>query len=202
MSGEAAKTSDDRVEPSSPVRIRWQGDIVAIQVRAWVWRYKTDNRTHYHLGFNLWIEGEMACQPRSFIVAISDTQHRKLHFRIGDMVKGAGWPTGDAKREIADLYRAGALKVLSRPNPEPPLTLPPFIGEPPGIEVFKCPGTIAQDGSGTATSGSTGGSTFSTTTWQSDKASDLALASPGNDSAMIALPQFGCGNYRRPPSIG
>ena len=39
-------------------RIRWQGKIQAIQCRAWVWRYRTDNRTHHPLGFNVWIEGD------------------------------------------------------------------------------------------------------------------------------------------------
>ena len=47
-------------EPSqqSSFRVRWQGQIEAVQCRAWVWRYKTDNRTHHHLGFNLFVEGE------------------------------------------------------------------------------------------------------------------------------------------------
>ena len=36
-------------DESAPARIRWQDRIESVQCRAWVWRYKMDNRTH-HLG--------------------------------------------------------------------------------------------------------------------------------------------------------
>ena len=53
-------------------RIRWQGEIESVQCRAWVWRYKTDNRTHYPLGFNLFVNGEAEGREGRFIVAVSD----------------------------------------------------------------------------------------------------------------------------------
>ncbi len=73
-------TKPVNTEPSQQVssRIRWQGQIESVQCRAWVWRYKTDNRTHHHLGFNLFVKGEADGREGRFIVAVSDTQHTKL----------------------------------------------------------------------------------------------------------------------------
>ncbi len=33
---------------NSPSKVNWEGVIVSIQPRTRVWRYLTDNRTHYH----------------------------------------------------------------------------------------------------------------------------------------------------------
>ncbi len=37
-------------------------------------RYLTDNRTHYHLGYNLFIEGDSCNPDKHFTVAISEKQ--------------------------------------------------------------------------------------------------------------------------------
>ncbi|MGE3808439.1 MAG: hypothetical protein AB7K24_27565, partial [Gemmataceae bacterium] len=128
-------TKAAHTQPGS--RIRWQGQIESVQCRAWVWRYKTDNRTHHHLGFNLFVKGEADGQEGRFIVAVSDTQHAKLQFRIGDVFKGTAWPCLKAKHDIADYYRAGELKALSRAAEQPDPISPPFTGLPPPIEVFQ-----------------------------------------------------------------
>ncbi len=111
----------------SPDKIKWQGAIQSVQPRTRVWRYVVDNRTHYHLGFNLWISGEAGGEQRDFVVAVSDKQHAKHQFRIGDVARGTAWPKKYEKREFADFYRAGALKVLERPDPDadvaPPLAV-------------------------------------------------------------------------------
>ena len=43
------------MNPAS-AKVRWSGIVRAIQSRARVWRYRTDNRTHYHVGLNVWLE--------------------------------------------------------------------------------------------------------------------------------------------------
>lgn len=54
-----------------------------------VWRYYvTDNRTHYHLGYNLLIIGESSDSKQQFTVAISEKQHLKGLFRSWDIVEG------------------------------------------------------------------------------------------------------------------
>ena len=116
----------------SPSRIRWQGQIEAVQCRAWVWRYKMDNRTHHHLGFNLFVKGEADRQTGRFIVAVSDTQHTKLQFRIADVFRGTAWPCIKAKHDIADYYCAGGFKALSRADAQADPSEPPFTGLPAG----------------------------------------------------------------------
>ena len=127
------------IEPSQQLvsRIRWQGQIESVQCRAWVWRYKMDNRTHHHLGFNLFVTGEADGREGRFIVAVSDTQHTKLRFRIGDVFKGTAWPCIKAKHEIADYYRAGGLRALVRADEQTDPAGPPFTRLPPPIEVFR-----------------------------------------------------------------
>jgi hypothetical protein len=69
-------------------KIEWRGTIVSIQPRTTVWRYKLDNRTHYHRGYNLFLDGEVNGIKSQFSVAISEKQQIKLIFRIGDEGKG------------------------------------------------------------------------------------------------------------------
>jgi len=130
---------------SSTTRIRWQGAIQAVQCRAWVWRYRTDNRTHHHLGFNLWVDGEVDGQSGKFIVAISDTQQGKLQFRIGDVAKGTAWPCVKARHDIADFYRAGGMRILSRRDTPTEQEAPPFVGTPPPLAVFESRGARMLD---------------------------------------------------------
>lgn len=70
------------------VKIKWQGQIKSIQPRTRVWRYVTDNRTHYHIGYNVFLEGESDEGLQSFAVAISEKQQLKGQFRIGDFISG------------------------------------------------------------------------------------------------------------------
>ena len=43
---------------SEPEKIQWSGTIVSIQPRTAVWRYRLDNRTHYHRGYIIFLDGE------------------------------------------------------------------------------------------------------------------------------------------------
>jgi len=123
-------------EPSS-VRIHWQGRIESVQCRAWVWRYKMDNRTHHHIGFNLFLNGEADGRDGKFILAVSETQHCKLQFRIGDEFKGTAWVCVNAKHDIADYYRAGNLRALSRAAEVPAAEGPPYTELLPRVAVFE-----------------------------------------------------------------
>ena len=48
----------------------WSGTIVSIQPRTTVWRYRLDNRTHSHIGYNLFLDGEDNGLAGPFSVAI------------------------------------------------------------------------------------------------------------------------------------
>jgi len=121
-----------RTAPSAG-KVRWSGVITAIQPRAWVWRYKGNYRTHHETGFNLWVAGE----DGKVVVAISALQQQKLGFRHGDTAAGTAWPVQGGKREIADLYRAGNLKVLNKPDRNADRGGPPFIDLVPAIDIYK-----------------------------------------------------------------
>ena len=117
-------------------KVRWSGVITAIQPRAWVWRYKFNYRTHHVTGFNLWVKGT----DGKVAVAISGLQQQKLRFRLGDTAAGTAWPVQGKKREIADLYRAGDLQVIDRPNRNADRSGPPFIDIVPDVEIYKSRG--------------------------------------------------------------
>lgn len=127
-----AGTDRPRAAPAAD-KVRWSGVVTAIQPRAWVWRYKTDNRTHNLTGFNLWVNGK----DGKVVVAISALQRQKLGFRLGDTASGTAWPVQGKKREIADLYRAGDLKVLNRPDRNADQGGPPFVDMIPDIEIYR-----------------------------------------------------------------
>lgn len=119
------------------VKMNWQGEIVAIQPRTRVWRYLTDNRTHYHIGFNLFILGASSDGKKQFSVAISEKQQFKGLFRIGDVLEGTGWTKQYEEREFADYYRAGSLKVLNKASVHLETVSPPWMMLPPTMQIYE-----------------------------------------------------------------
>ncbi len=118
-------------------KVNWQGKIISIQPRTRVWRYLTDNLTHYHLGYNFFIEGHSSDAKKQFTVAISEKQQIKGLFRIGDMIKGTAWTKKYEEREFADYYRAGSLKLLDRANENFEVKSPPWVLMPPSIQTYE-----------------------------------------------------------------
>ncbi len=118
-------------------KVNWKGRITSIQPRTRVWRYLTDNRTHYHLGYNLFIEGQSNDSKKQFTVAISEKQQLKGLFRIGDLLEGTAWTKKYEEREFADYYRAGSLKLLDRVNETFEVISPPWIMIPPSIQIYE-----------------------------------------------------------------
>lgn len=110
-------------------KISFRGVVRAVQVRSDVWRYRLDNRTHSHTGYNVFLDGVADGEERAFCVAISERQQQKCHIRIGDELSGTGWTKLYPKREYADFYRAGALKVISRGIDPDDESHPPFTDE-------------------------------------------------------------------------
>jgi hypothetical protein len=118
-------------------KVSWEGKIVSIQPRTRVWRYLTDNRTHYHLGYNLFVERCSSDGKKQFVVAISEKQLLKVLFRIGDVIEGTAWTKQYEEREFADYYRAGSLKLLNRADANFEMTAPPWIMMPPSMQVYE-----------------------------------------------------------------
>ncbi len=71
-------------------KVKWSGRVRSIQPRTRVWRYITHNRTHYHIGYNVFLTGESENDLEEFTVAISEKQLQKLDLQIDDELKGHG----------------------------------------------------------------------------------------------------------------
>lgn len=121
---------------NEPEKIEWQGTIRSIQPRTTVWRYRLDNRTHYHIGYNLFLDGEADGRKTQFSVAISEKQQQKLIFRIGDVAKGTAWTKMYEVSDYADYYRAGGLKIIEKAELTD-TTPPPYRIEPPDMATYK-----------------------------------------------------------------
>ena len=119
------------------IKIEWSGTVVSIQPRTRVWRYLTDNRTHYHIGYNLFLEGFADGVDRPFVIAISEKQQQSGEFAIGDVIKGTAWTKLYPEREFADFYRAGALKHISRADNATPITPPPWVMPPLDMATYE-----------------------------------------------------------------
>lgn len=118
------------------VKIKWEGKIISIQPRTRVWRYLTSNRTHYHIGYNIFVAGKCDEGLEVFCVAISEKQHLKSDFRIGDVVSGTGWTKKYSNREFADFYRAGSLKIHKKCKPAEDSECP-WTGRMPLMDVYE-----------------------------------------------------------------
>jgi hypothetical protein len=121
---------------SDSEKIQWQGTIISVQPRTNVWRYRTDNRTHYYKGYNIFLEGEINGSPGRFAVAISEVQQQTLVFRIGDQAKGTAWTKKNSESDYADFYRAGGLIITKKAELIPP-DPPPYLIEPPDLDTYK-----------------------------------------------------------------
>ncbi|MBC8062851.1 MAG: hypothetical protein H7Y18_19640 [Clostridiaceae bacterium] len=128
---------------STSLKVNWQGEIVAIQPRTRVWRYLTDNRTHYLIGYNLFIVGDGIEGEKQFSVAISEKQQLKDLFRIGDVLAGTAWTKIYAEREFADYYKAGSLKLLSRVSVNTEMISPPWMMIPPTMQIYEKIGAMS-----------------------------------------------------------
>jgi len=120
-----------------PDKIEWQGEILSIQPRTRVWRYVTDNRTHFHIGYNLFIDGASDDGKTRFVVAISEKQQQSAQFRIGDVVRGTAWTKLYPEREYADYNRAGALKRISEGADIADADAPPWRIPVPDMKTYE-----------------------------------------------------------------
>lgn len=121
------------MSPDKSGKIQWYGTIASMQPRTRVWRYVTDNRTHYHIGYNLFIDdGDIR-----FAVAISEKQQQSVGFRIGDVIQGTAWPKQYPEREFANYYRAGALKRIAEAPYLDVSDPPPWIMPLPDMKTYE-----------------------------------------------------------------
>jgi len=122
---------------NNQAKIEWHGIIKSIQPRTTVWRYVLDNRTHSHIGYNLFLDGVADGTEAPFSVAISEKQQKKLDFGIGDEVQGTAWTKLYEETDYADYYRAGGFKILERTEQLGLTRSPPFLIPPPDMATYE-----------------------------------------------------------------
>lgn len=122
---------------NNQTKIEWQGTILSIQPRTNVWRYVIDNRTHSHIGYNLFLDGYTSGENGRFCVAISAKQQQNGGFRIGDVLKGTAWTKKYPQWEYADYYRVGALKRFEKTMSDPETDIPPWKIDPPDMQTYE-----------------------------------------------------------------
>lgn len=123
-------------DENDSIKIKWEGTIRSIQPRTRVWRYITHNRTHFHVGYNIFFAGKSEEGLTEFSIAISEKQQQKGNFQIGDRLKGTAWTKRYPKREFADYYRAGSLKILQR-DEKPIRKTCPWTGRVPEMDTYE-----------------------------------------------------------------
>lgn len=118
-------------------KIAYEGTIISVQPRSNVWRYRLDNRTHRHTGYNIFLVGVANLEEGEFSVAISEKQQEKHRFHIGDVIKGTGWTKMYPELEYADYYRAGGLRKMSAAEIEKDEKGAPWTGEVPALATYE-----------------------------------------------------------------
>jgi hypothetical protein len=117
---------------------QWKGIVLSVQPRIRLSR-SFDQQAHSYLGFVLRVRGLMDGKEGEFLIAVGKAAHEKHRFHVGDEVSGAGIPVEDSRLEIADLYKASALKVVARAG-DSGQRPPPYLGTPPNLEVYRSRG--------------------------------------------------------------
>lgn len=124
------------VEEDTKRKISFRGQILSVQPRSNVWRYRLDNRTHSMTGYNIFLRGVVEEEEKSFSIAISEKQQKKYRFHIGDEVSGTAWTKMYPKLEYADYYRVGLLRKLVETVQPDENTKEPWVGEVPELSVY------------------------------------------------------------------
>ncbi len=119
-------------------KIKWRGDIIAIQPRIRPGR-SFDQRSHSYLGYSLCVDGFLEGESRTFSVGIGKALHQKFELQAGDAVEGVAQPVERAELESVEFYKVSSFKRLSQSNGDLPSS-PPWLGVPPGLDVYRARG--------------------------------------------------------------
>ena len=117
-------------------KICFRGIVKSVQPRSNVWRYRLDNRTHSHTGYNVFLAGEADGEEREYAIAISEKQQEKYRFHIGDEISGTGWTKKYPDCEYADYYRIGSLKKITESKISYLNDSEPWMSEVPELSVY------------------------------------------------------------------
>jgi len=116
-------------------KMRFEGAIGSVQPRIRLTR-SFDIREHSYLGFMLRLNGRVDEEPGVFTIGIGPGTQGKHKFRTGMSITGECVPVADTRLEPVEFYKVSKVYISDRPA-ESDDTPPPWIGEPPALEVYR-----------------------------------------------------------------
>lgn len=119
----------------SAEKISWSGRIVSVQPRIRLLR-SFDERQHDYLGYVLGCEGVVGQETGHFLIAIGTGAQEKHTFQVGMEVSGESTPVDDPRLETATYYKTSSLKVVKAAEAGSS-AMPPFLGVPPNLEIYR-----------------------------------------------------------------
>jgi hypothetical protein len=119
-------------------KILWSGNVISIQPRIRLTR-SFDQRSHSYLGYVLQVYGVVGEEKRTFTIGIGKGAHAKHQFRAGDIITGKSEAVRNTRTEVAEYYKASALRVIKRKD-EPVGPPPPWRGMPPELVIYRARG--------------------------------------------------------------
>ena len=117
------------------MKIPWSGTILSVQSRIRLSR-SFDESAHTYQGYTLRISGTLGDEPAEALIGIGKAAQAKHQFRLGDEASGESEPVFDPKMETAQFYKTAKLKLLKRAEEDDNMP-PPWIEEPPALEVYR-----------------------------------------------------------------
>lgn len=120
---------------NSSVKIPWQGRIISVQARIRLMR-SFDERSHSYLGYVLDIDGTCGETSGEFLIAVGPGAHEKYHFQAGMMASGVSVPVDDPQMETAGYYKVSQIKI-EKSSEKISENVPPYLGVPPALEVYR-----------------------------------------------------------------
>jgi hypothetical protein len=123
---------------STGMKTRWSGTVLSVQPRIRLSR-SFDERAHTYQGYTLRIEGTVDGEQGRALIGIGKAAQAKHQFRLGDQAGGESEPVLEPRMETAELYKTSKLRLLKRAE-EADNMPPPWIEEPPPLDVYRARG--------------------------------------------------------------
>ncbi|MFC2173679.1 hypothetical protein ACFLU6_13775 [Acidobacteriota bacterium] len=117
------------------MKIPFEGVVKSVQPRIRLTR-SFDQRSHSYLGYLIRILGFVGDQKAEFLLGIGKAAQAKHGLQMGYTISGECEPVGKAKIDPVEYYRVAKLNV-TRNLPRDIIEPPPWLGNPPKLEVYR-----------------------------------------------------------------
>ncbi|MCK5149084.1 hypothetical protein KAR48_20175 [bacterium] len=115
-------------------KLKFNGQILGVQPRIRLIR-SFDESSHNYLGYNIFINGSIDEEEKTFCIAIGKAAQVKFGFRTGQIIIGQCLPVSKPNNEVAGFYKVSGLvkikddKIFKEP--------PPYLDKPLKLEEYR-----------------------------------------------------------------